>query len=106
MSEIRLPDYLRQKMSNMIEWLGQNGCEVDCPRLSDMQICLFAQSLHDSYAGAIKEREWEPLFADKENFPLDILKAMQFVRGRPDLHDKWWRYLTLFSKTISELGHV
>jgi hypothetical protein len=85
----------------MTEWLQQNGCEVQVPRLSDMQLCLFAQSLHDSYDTAIQFRDFEPLRADKENFPLDLLKVIEFVAERPELHDKFWRYLTLFSKAVS-----
>tara|TARA_B100000073_G_scaffold347634_1_gene362625 strand:+ start:1541 stop:1861 length:321 start_codon:yes stop_codon:yes gene_type:complete len=101
MSEMNVADFLRLKLSNMQEWLGQNGCEVQMPSFSNTALCLFAQSLHDTYDEAIRKQDFDAILADKENFPLDMLRTVTFVREHPQLHEKFWRYLSLFSKTMS-----
>lgn len=95
--------FLREKLRNMSTWLQGEGLSssLDMSNLQEVQVVALAQILHDKFADAIKTRTFEPLEADKENIPLDVLKIVQHVKENPALHDKFWRYLKLFSDTVS-----
>ncbi|MAH41485.1 MAG: hypothetical protein CMO41_04480 [Verrucomicrobiales bacterium] len=93
--------FLREKLKNMATWLeneGVSGAAVS--HLQEVQIVAMAQHLHDNYAEALTQRAFTPLLQDKENIPLIVLKIIKEVEARVDLHDKFWRYLELFSKTV------
>lgn len=98
--------FLRKKASNMSTWLQEEGVSAGTTigDLQDVQIVALAQVLHDQFAEAIKQRTFEPLLADKENVPLNVLKIVQHVEKHPQLHDKFWRYLELFSDTVDVHG--
>lgn len=104
MTEYTVATFLKEKVDNMINWLRNEGAELTVPSTTGIAVTALAQALHDQYAEVIKERLFDELMADKENLPLEILKAVQFVHDRPPLHDKFWRYLTLFSDTVSKHG--
>lgn len=100
---ITVGSFLRQKLSNMAEWLRAEGvCANGLDALQDVQIVALAQHLHDNYADAIEVRVFEPIMEDKENIPPHVLKIVQSVEERPPLHDKFWRYLKLFSDTVKK----
>ena len=92
--------FLRAKLQNMSTWLSNEGIEAKLPDLHDIQIVALAQHLHE-FAEAIQQRTFTPILTDKENIPLDVLKVLQEVERNPPLHDKFWRYLKLFSDTVS-----
>ena len=98
---ITVAEYLRSKLENMKSWLAAEGCAVELTLLQDVQIVALAQVLAADYGDAVAARDFDALLADKENLPLVVLKVVAFVRPHPPLHDKFWRYLELFSKTVS-----
>ena len=98
---ITVAEYLRSKLENMASWLSAEGCVVELTLLQDVQIVALAQVLADDYDDAIAARNFDALLADKDYLPLVVLKAIAFVHAHPPLHDKFWRYLELFSKTVS-----
>ena len=94
-------EFLRGKMRNMATWLKESGLETTLPEFQDVHIVALAQALHDKYTAAIDARDFAPLLGDKENVPLEVLKVIEHVRVRDELQDKFWRYLKLFSETVS-----
>jgi len=101
---ITVASFLREKLQNMERWLSEDGCELRLPAMQDVHIVALAQALHDKFADVIEQRDFAPLANDKENLPMDMVKLLQYVEARPDLHDKFWRYLKLFSDTVSVHG--
>ena len=49
---------------------------------------------------AIESRDFDALIAPMD-LPAGMLAIVVFVRNRPELHDKFWRYLALFSDTVA-----
>lgn len=83
-------------------WLRGNGAESQqLPQVSDLALVTFAQELHNRFANVLALRDFELLLNDKENLPAELVSVIDFVHGRPQLHDKFWRYLQLFSDTVS-----
>ena len=94
-------EFLRVKFNNMKMWLQAEGLGAQHAELHDLQIVALAQILHDDYAEAIESRSFAQLLEDKENLPRDVLTIVQHVEEHPLLHDKFWRYLKLFSDTVN-----
>jgi hypothetical protein len=46
----------------------------------------------------IAKRDWDGLTVD---IPTELTSVFQRIRKREDMHDKFWRYLTLFVDVIS-----
>jgi hypothetical protein len=107
--EILVSHFLREKLTNMVAWLTDAGFGdvmrrdvLKVQHLHDIQITALCQALNERFAETIEARDWEHLtIDDKENVPEVFVQALTFVRDRPDLHDKFWRYLQLFSDTVS-----
>lgn len=93
-------DYLREKVGNMAVWLKENGCIVDLPSMSNVAVTSFAQKLRDVYRDAIHTRNFQALLVDKDALPPQVLMIVSFVQRNSELHDKFWRYLALFSDTV------
>lgn len=93
-------EFLREKVDNMAAWLKENGCPVDLPQMGNLALTAFAQTLQSDYKVAIGARDFTTLLEDKENLPPQILMTVSFVQKNSLLHDKFWRYLTLFSDTV------
>lgn len=94
-------EFLREKAGNMHRWLKEQDCPVDIPELGSVAAVTFAQRLRTEYATAIDERDFDALMTDKENFAPQLLMTIAFVQRRPPLHDKFWRYLELFSDAVA-----
>jgi len=98
-------DFLRSKLGNMLVWLKKDGFPVDM-RIEDfnnLQITAFAVELNARYQEAVKRREFGGLRADKE-IDAHLLMMVSYVERNPHLHDKFWRYLELFSDTVTSDG--
>ena len=95
--------FLSEKAYNMSAWLRSEGlATTGLTDLQEVQMVALAQMLRDQFADAIETRSFEPFFADKENMPLDVLKVVEHVQKHTHMHDKFWRYLKLFSDTVGE----
>jgi hypothetical protein len=100
---VTVGSFLREKAYNMSVWLRAEGLQtVSIGDLQEVQVVALAQMLHDKFADAIEARSFDTLLEDKENVPLDVLRTVSFVQKQPSLHDKFWRYLKLFSDTVND----
>ena len=96
--KVTVGDFLKEKLGNMCVWLSEAGFEGTIPKFTKTQIVAFAELLKD-YTQVIKKREFAGLA--KEGMPVEVHSLIKFVESREDLHDKFWRYLTLFSETVA-----
>ena len=103
MTELSLGGVLHEKAANMTAWLHAEGLSVVMP-LNILALTTFAHTLHNEYDDTIKARDFAGLRVDKENLPLEGMQVVDFVEVRAPLHDKFWRYLTLFSEVASMHG--
>ena len=72
---------------------------LDGPR-GEVVAVAAAQELRSKAQAAIDERDFAALLAH-DSMPETIHQVVAFVQCREDLHDKFWRYLTLFVDVIS-----
>ena len=101
MSDVTIGAFLVEKVHNMANWLRAEGLDTqDLLLLQEVQVVALAQALNEKFAQSIEARDFEPLLADKENIPLNVLKAVVYIQERAPLQDKFWRYLKLFSDTV------
>tara|TARA_Y100001972_G_scaffold127729_1_gene185545 strand:+ start:437 stop:751 length:315 start_codon:yes stop_codon:yes gene_type:complete len=101
MSTVTIGSFLREKAQNMAKWLREEGIEHTLGPLQELQAVALAQALREHYNDAIEQRCFGKLCDDKENIPPEVLQIVLLVWKREDLHDKFWRYLKLFSDTVS-----
>lgn len=94
-------ELLREKCGNMQRWLQGEGCNIliDVDSLPNVQLTMMAVHLHE-HDTAIRNRSFMQLLADND-LPPSLSQVMDFVQLRTDLHDKFWRYLALFSDAVS-----
>ena len=94
---------LREKTSNMATWLRNEGLptELQLAQFSDIELVTFAHTLRNDYSDCIKARDF---FTDRE-IPSEVSQVVQFIERRPSLHDKFWRYLQLFSEVVNTYEH-
>lgn len=100
-SSVQIGEFLKQKAGNMQRWLKENGnlIDTDFGALPAIAIVQMAQELL-KYESAIVARDFDALLADPDALPVELAMTVGFVRGRTELHDKFWRYLRLFSDTV------
>tara|TARA_B100001250_G_scaffold23184_1_gene19472 strand:+ start:1268 stop:1570 length:303 start_codon:yes stop_codon:yes gene_type:complete len=92
--------FLREKVYNMAAWLESEGMpryRSPWPDLPDIALTAFAQTLRETYTEAIEARDFD---AVEGGVPKEVQEWFNWVRERPALHDKFWRYLALFSETV------
>lgn len=97
-----IASFLREKAQNMAKWLAETGYEgvVNMPSLTDLEIVAMAQALHDHCSAAVKARDFDQL--TQHEIPPDLLSVIDYVKSETGLQDKFWRYLTLFSDTVTK----
>ena len=95
-------EFLEEKVLNMKLWLLQEGYQnsIDVGVYSSLQLTAMAQKLRSEHLDAITSRDFEALLAPMD-LPAGMLAIVVFVRNREKLHDKFWRYLALFSDTVA-----
>jgi len=103
MNQQTVGEFLHEKAGNMAKWLKESGNPVDLElgRLTQLQITALAQVLHDNHKDSIIARSFDGLLAEKENIPPELLMTVSWITKRTELHDKFWRYLALFSDTVA-----
>ena len=92
--------FLVEKAHNMRTWLATEGLEIE-PLGAELPVVAVAaaQELRSKAQAAIDERDFEALVAH-DSMPETIHQVVAFVQCREDLHDKFWRYLALFSECV------
>lgn len=98
MMEMTIGAYMREKMMNMAAWLQKEGCDVPPFDVNETLLVAAAQTLHDTFDEAIRARNFDAM--ERGQLPGAFKEPLAFVRAHPDLHDKFWRYLTLFSDVV------
>jgi hypothetical protein len=87
----------------MCNWLVLEGLpKRPLPGLRPVQLVAICEELREKAGDAIRNRSFDGLAAHKENMPAQLWEAVVFVQLRPPLHDKFWRYLQLFSDSVSD----
>ena len=96
-------EFLHEKAANMAKWLKESGnpVDLDLARLTQLQVTALVQALHDQHKENISTRSFDGLLEGKENMPPELLMTISWVEKRVQLHDKFWRYLALFSDTVA-----
>ena len=94
--------FLREKVINMAVWLEGEGMQHSgLPELTDLALTTMAHTLHNDYGEYVKMRDFTGLH---DTVLPEITELLQFVESREALHDKFWRYLELFSEVASTHG--
>ena len=86
--------FLAEKMLNMRNWLVGEGYPLDALYVSETQATMFAQHL----AKLDVESKQFDIFSEQDDER--IMPLVLWIEQRPHLHNKFWRYLTLFSDTV------
>lgn len=105
-----ISEFLKEKLGNMARWIAdefkKNGDEVSInleqlvKDRSAVEVTFLAQTLNAN-SSKVTHRDWYGLISMLEDESLSPFVAIaQQVRAREDMHDKFWRYLELFSKTV------
>ena len=107
--------FLKAKLSNLAVWviesLGKGNINMDLEqfvnRRSEVEITFFADILSSNSAKVV-HRDWAGLvgiLSTDETIPSDVsatfIDLLQLVRSRPELHDKFWRYMELFRDVVN-----
>jgi len=97
-------DFLLEKLLNMAKWLDASlglciGAEAD--KLSAVQATLLAAKV-GAHREVAEQRDWDAMLVVVERDAPMLLHAATMVRTRPDLHDKFWRYIELFVKITNQ----
>ena len=107
--------FLKAKLSNLAVWiiesLGKENINMDLEqfvnRRSEVEITFFADILSSNSAKVV-HRDWAGLvgiLSTDETIPSDVsatfIDLLQLVRSRPELHDKFWRYMELFRDVVN-----
>jgi hypothetical protein len=106
--------YLKEKLGNMAKWVteevGKENLSVDIEEFvsgrSELEVTFLAETLSGN-AAVIVHRDWCKLtqILTDDKIPLHIHaqfgELLHVVRGREDLHDKFWRYMNLFKDVVN-----
>ena len=107
--------FLKVKLSNLAVWiiesLGKENINMDLEqfvnRRSEVEITFFADILSSNSAKVV-HRDWAGLvgiLSTDATIPSDVsatfIDLLQLVRSRPELHDKFWRYMELFRDVVN-----
>ena len=101
--------FLKEKVTNMVVWItNELGKENMPPGIMEfvtlrtyVELTLFAEVLHE-HKPTIIHRDWAGLLCQliKEKVPDVFIETLQAVRKHEHMHDKFWRYLELFSNSV------
>ena len=97
---MKLGEFLCEKLKNMAAWVErEGGPKVEVP-ITAMQATAVAITLHEEYSSMIANRDVQlfEVLAQTPQIPKDLV---MFIVENDHLHDKFWRYLALFSEAVS-----
>jgi len=98
-------EFLKEKMTNMARWVTQ---EVGKENLSvDIITGIAGRSALEAtvLSGALEANKYRVIHRDwnglvqllaEHGAPSELQEVVVAVRGKPDMHDKFWRYMELF----------
>ena len=92
-------EFLCEKVMNMYAWLSEDGLPhvLNPYMVTPVLATAMAQELLQ-FEDVIRRRSFEELA--EAPIPIELLSVLEYVRKKPALQDKFWRYLQLFSDTV------
>ena len=111
---MRVGEYLKEKLMNLAVWItetvGKENTNMDLEqfvtRRSEVEITFFADILNANSA-KVANRDWAGLvgilhgdITIPRNVADSFIRILQLVCCRPDMHDKFWRYMELFQEVV------
>ena len=106
MSEQTVGSFLREKLTNMANWVDN---ELGTPSTVNLKQYVagrteteiaFIAGLLSTNSNLIAHKDWSGL-ARLGDIPAEMKEIFHAIRKRDDMHDKFWRYLHLFAEVIS-----
>ena len=96
-------DVLREKMTNMEKWLRdeQVPLRLRVESLHTAQLVLFARAIPTHNRSFAVLHEDAELLDAAEKADMGIRDTLNTLEKRAELHDKFWRYLELFSTLVA-----
>ena len=98
-------EFLHEKLSNMAKWVttevGEENLPVDIitgiTGRSALEVTVLAATL-EANADLATHRNWSGLvqLMEANRAPSELQEVIVAVQKRPDMHDKFWRYIDLF----------
>lgn len=95
---MHVAEFLEAKVANMRKWLESNGFTSSAVEIPRVALVVMAQTLKDEFAVVIQERNFAKLHHPE--LPPEMVGVVEFVKSRPELQDRFWRYLALFSEVV------
>lgn len=102
MSEQSVGSFIKEKLFNMAKWV-EGEIDVDLKQYVAARTeteCTYLAGLLSTNSDKIVHRDWGGL-ARIGDIPEELQGVFHRIRQREDMHDKFWRYLELFAKVIS-----
>jgi len=106
MSEQTKGEFLKEKMTNMAKWVtmevGQENLPVDIiagiAGRSVVEVTVLSGAL-DANITQVTTRNWSGLvqLMNDNHVGSGLLEVVVAVQQRPEMHDKFWRYMDLFA---------
>lgn len=101
-------EFLQEKLGNMARWvIGEVGKEnlpasvlAGIDGRSALEACLLASTLQANKV-MVDQRNWSGLMYLLAKDAPEVQDVVTTINKRPDMHEKFWRYLELFIE-ISE----
>ena len=107
-TDVTIGAFLKEKVRNMLSWLSESlGSELPwIPRqaaeVTELR-ATYAAEILTQHKARVQDRDWT-LFADVESeltTKTEFWAVLREVRDRPELHEKFWRYIDLFVEVAS-----
>ena len=113
-AQMRVGEYLKEKLMNLAVWvtetIGKENTNMDLEqfvtRRSEVEITFFADILNANSA-KVADRDWAGLVgiiqsdvSIPRNVANSFVDILHLVSSRPDMHDKFWRYMELFQEVV------
>ena len=103
--------FLLEKLGNMALWaedeIGKENMPADIvclvESLGSIEVTYLATILHENHTSLV-HRDWTTvvkLLTDEPRVPEELVSVIHAIRSREQMHDKFWRYLCLFSETVA-----
>ena len=93
--------FLLSKATNMRNWLETETSWRATVPLTELTVTAMAAKVHE-IRPVLEARDWAELERRAAELKTpELSDALDALRGRFDLHDKFWRYLMLFSDVMA-----
>lgn len=98
-------EYLKEKLGNMARWVTKEVGKENLPAdiiagidgRSELEVTVLCGAL-ESDCKQVTHRNWSGLvkIMEDNNVPNELQQVVVAVQRRPEMHEKFWRYMDLF----------